>query len=285
MSEAWTVRSVLGWTADYFHRRGIDAPRLTAEVLLAQVMRGDRVQLYIDLDRPLSKAELRECRGLIERRAAGEPTQYLTGRREFYGRSFVVDPRVFIPRPETESVVERVLEEIPKQSERRVLDVCTGSGCIAVTIAAERRRSQVVAVELSAEACDVARANAAALGVADRVCILQGDLFAPLDTGAAFDVLVSNPPYIPSGEISALSAEVRREPALALDGGTDGLEVTRRLAAQACQWLLPGSFFAVEISDQAAAPALRLFQTAGFVRTGVAKDFARLDRVVFGYKS
>ena len=285
MSEAWTVRTVLGWTTEYFDRRGIDAPRLTAEVLIAQVMRGDRVQLYIDLDRPLSKAELRECRGLIERRAAGEPTQYLTGRREFYGRPFAVDLRVFIPRPETESVVERVLEEIPKESECRILDVCTGSGCIAVTIAAERPRSQVVGIELSAQACDVARANAAALGVEDRVRILEGDLFAPLKPGAAFDVLVSNPPYIPSGEISALSAEVRREPALALDGGTDGLEVTRKLAAQACQWLLPGGFFAVEIGDRSAAPVLRLFQIAGFLRTGVAKDFARLDRVVFGYKS
>jgi len=285
MSEAWTVRTVLGWTTEYFDRRGIDAPRLTAEVLIAQVMRGDRVQLYIDLDRPLSKAELRECRGLIERRASGEPTQYLTGKREFYGRPFAVDPRVFIPRPETESVVERVLEEIPKESERRILDVCTGSGCIAVTIAAERPRSQVVAIELSAQACDVARGNSAALGMADRVRILEGDLFAPLEPGAAFDVLVSNPPYIPSGEISALSAEVRREPALALDGGTDGLEVTRKLASQACQWLVPGGFFAVEIGDRSAAPVLRLFQTAGFLRTGVAKDFARLDRVVFGYKS
>ena len=285
MSEAWTVRSVLGWTTEYFNRRGIDAPRLTAEVLIAQVMRGDRVQLYIDLDRPLSKAELRQCRALIERRAAGEPTQYLTGRREFYGRSFAVDPRVFIPRPETESVVERVLQEIPKESEGRILDLCTGSGCIAVTIAAERPRSHVVAIELSAEACEVARANAAGLGVANRVRILQGDLFAPLEPGAAFDVLVSNPPYIASGEISALSAEVRREPALPLDGGTDGLEVTRRLAAQASQWLLPGGFFAMEIGEQAAAPVLRLFQTAGFVRTGLGKDFARLDRVVFGYKS
>ncbi|HME89807.1 MAG TPA: peptide chain release factor N(5)-glutamine methyltransferase [Myxococcaceae bacterium] len=285
MSEGWTVRSVLGWTTEYFNRRSIDAPRLTAEVLLAQVMRGDRVQLYIDLDRPLSRAELRECRGLIERRAAGEPTQYLTGKREFYGRPFAVDPRVFIPRPETESVVERVLQEIPKESERRILDLCTGSGCIAVTIAAERPKSPVVATELSAEACEVARANAAALGVADRVRILQGDLFAPLEPGAPFDVLVSNPPYIASGEIPALSAEVRREPALALDGGTDGLEVTRRLAAQACQWLRPGGFFAVEIGDQAGAPVLRLFQAAGFVRTEVGQDFAQLDRMVFGYKS
>ncbi|HEX4802530.1 MAG TPA: peptide chain release factor N(5)-glutamine methyltransferase, partial [Myxococcaceae bacterium] len=243
MSEAWTVRTVLGWTADYFNRRGIDAARLTAEVLLAQVMHADRVQLYIDLDRPLSKAELRECRALIERRAAGEPTQYLTGKREFYGRSFAVDPRVFIPRPETESLVERVLQEIPKEAERRVLDLCAGSGCIAVTIAAERPRSLVVGTELSAESCEVARANAAALGVADRVRILQGDLFAPLELGAAFDVLVSNPPYIASGEMPALSAEVRREPALALDGGVDGLEVTRRLAAQAAQWLLPSGFF------------------------------------------
>ena len=284
MKETWTVRSVIAWTTDYFDRRGIDAPRLTAEVLLAHVLRATRVQLYIDLDRPLSKKELGECRALIERRAAGEPTQYLTGTREFYGRPFAVDPRVLIPRPETELLVDKVLEAIPKESRCRVLDLCTGSGCIAVTVAAERPNASVVATELSKDACEAARANAAALKVADRVQVLEGDLFGPLEPGSLFDVAVSNPPYVPSAEIPGLSEEVRREPMLALDGGADGLEVTRGVAAQAPQWLRPGGLLALEIHEAHGAEVLRLLQTAGFDRAGLEKDFSRLDRVAFGYK-
>jgi release factor glutamine methyltransferase len=284
MTETWTVRRVIGWTTDYFERRDVDAPRLTAEVLLAHVLRATRVQLYIDLDRPLSKKELAECRALIERRVAGEPTQYLTGNREFYGRPFAVDPRVLIPRPETELLVDKVLGAIPEETPCRVLDLCTGSGCIAVTVAAERPKASLVATEVSKGACEVARANAAALKVADRVQVLEGDLFAPLEPGSLFDVAVSNPPYVPSGEIPGLSAEVRREPVLALDGGEDGLEVTRKLVAQAAQWLRPGGLLALEIHEARGAEVVRLLESAGFDRAGLEKDFSRLDRLAFGYK-
>ena len=284
MNDTWTIRSVLGWTSDYFNRRGVDAPRLTAEVLLAFVLQGTRVQLYVDLDRPLKPKELASYRALIERRISGEPTQYVTGTREFYGRPFAVDPRVLIPRPETELLVDAALEAIPKDAPCRVLDLCTGSGCVAVTLAAERSNATVFATDLSPAACEVARSNAATLKVGDRVRVLEGDLFGPLERGSLFHVVVSNPPYVPSEEIAALAAEVRREPRMALDGGRDGLEITRRLADQAPSWLEPGGMLAVEISEGQGPEAQRLLQSAGLVRAGLRKDLSRLDRLVFGYK-
>ena len=284
MNDTWTIRGVLGWTADYFNRRGVDAPRLTAEVLLAFVLQATRVQLYVDLDRPLAPKELAAYRALIERRISGEPTQYLTGTREFYGRPFAVDPRVLIPRPETELLVDTALEAIPKDAAYRVLDLCTGSGCVAVTLAAERPNATVFATELSPAACEVARSNAAALKVGDRVRVLEGDLFGPLRQGSLFHIVVSNPPYVPSEEIAALAAEVRREPRMALDGGRDGLEITRRLADQALRWLEPGGMLAVEISEGQGPEAMRLLQSAGLVRAGLRKDLSRMDRLVFGYK-
>jgi release factor glutamine methyltransferase len=284
MNATWTVRSVLAWTAEYFDRRGVEAPRLTAEVLLAHVLGATRVQLYIDLDRPLSRAELAGHRALIERRASGEPTHYLTGAKEFYGRSFRVDKRVLIPRPETELLVDKVLEAIPKDAPCRVLDLGTGSGCIAVTIAAERPNAQVVATEVSRDACELARANAAVLKVRDRVRILDGDLFGPLERGTRFDVAVSNPPYIPSAEISGLAPEVRNEPLLALDGGADGLSVTRQVAAQAAGWLEPGGLLALEVNERLGRAVLNLLEASGFLRASLEKDFSRLDRVAFGYR-
>ncbi len=284
MNATWTVRSVLAWTAEYFDRRSVDAPRLTAEVLLAHVLSATRVQLYIDLDRPLSKAELVAYRAMMERRVAGEPTQYLTGTREFYGRTFKVDERVLIPRPETELLVEKTLEAIPGDATCRVLDLGTGSGCIAATIAAERPNARVVATDVSRDACNLARANATALKVQDRVRVLEGDLFAPLEPGTRFDVAVCNPPYIPSAEIRTLAPEVRREPVLALDGGADGLQLTRQLAAQTAGWLQPGGLLAIEVNERLGNEVLRLLQHRGFVRAGLQQDFSRLDRVVFGYK-
>ena len=183
MSEdIWTVRRVLAWTAQHFEKRQVDSPRLTAEVLLAHVLKIGRVRLYVDLDRPLEKEELAAFKTLIARRTAGEPTQYLTGVREFYNRAFKVDPRVLIPRPETELLVEAALHALPKDGPARALDLCTGSGCIAVSLAAERPLAQVVAVDLSPDACALARENAEALKVSERVQVLEGDLYAPLPT-------------------------------------------------------------------------------------------------------
>lgn len=282
MSETWTIRKVLAWTAQHFEKRGVDAPRLTAEVLLAFVLKTDRVRLYVDLDRPLTRDELGAYRGLIERRVAGEPTQYLTGVREFYNRPFKVDSRVLIPRPETELLVEAVLQRLPRDAPSRVLDVCVGSGCIAVTIAAERPLATVVATDLSPDACALARENAEALQVADRVTIHQGSLFEPLPPDARFDVVVSNPPYIATGEIDTLSAEVRREPRMALDGGPDGLGLIRRVVEGARGHLVPGGLLAMEIGETQGAALVELLQNAGYADVRVEKDLERRDRMAFG---
>jgi len=282
MSEPWTIRKVLTWTTQHFEKRGVEAPRLTTEMLLSHVLKLSRVRLYVDLDRPLDKEELAAFRALIERRMAGEPTQYLTGVREFYNRSFKVDARVLIPRPETELLVEAALHLLPKDAPGRALDVCTGSGCIAISLAAERPQATVLATDLSPDACALARENAQALGVAGRVTVLEGDLFAPVPAAERFDVVVSNPPYIASAEIPTLSAEVRREPKLALDGGADGLVAIRRVVEGARRFLRPGGLLAMEIGETQGPAVKALLQAAGYADARVEKDLERRDRLAFG---
>lgn len=281
-AETWTVRRVLTWASRHFEQKGIDAPRLTAEMLLAHVLSCDRIRLYVDLDRPMERSELAAMRSLIERRLAREPTQYLTGRQHFYGRVFAVDPRVLIPRPETELLVESVLRNVPRDRPARLLDVCTGSGCIAVTLAAERPLARVWATDVSSAGCEVARKNAEALGVADRVTILEGDLFAPIAGEPAFDAIAANPPYVARAQIPGLQAEVRREPALALDGGEDGLAVISAIVGSARSHLAPGGWLAVEIAEDQGPRVRDLFAAAGFEDVGVEKDLARHDRLVVG---
>lgn len=281
-AEAWTIRRVLGWTTQHFEKKDLDSPRLTAEILLSFVLGCDRVRLYVDLDRPLTRPELTTFRALIERRMSGEPTQYLTGRRDFYGRTFSVDRRVLIPRPETELLVEAVLRYVPKDAPARVLDLCTGSGCIAATIAAERPQASVWATDLSPDACELATQNAEKLGVGARVTVRAGDLFGALPPGVTFDVVVSNPPYIASGQIATLQAEVQKEPHLALDGGADGLVLIRRIAGEARTFLKPGGHLALEIGEEQGDAVQTLLQSAGFEDVRVEKDLARLDRLVLG---
>lgn len=280
--ERWTVRRVLTWTTGHFEKKDLDSPRLTAEILLAHVLGCDRVRLYVDIERPLSKQELATLRALIERRLSGEPTQYLTGKREFYGRTFKVDPRVLIPRPETEGLVEAILRSVPKDTTARLLDLCTGSGCVAVTLAAERPQASVWATDLSKDACALASENAEALEVGARVTLREGDLYAPLPPGARFDAIASNPPYIKSGDIDTLQVEVRREPRLALDGGADGLGIIRRIIAGAPTWLKAGGALAMEIGEEQGPAVAALFEGAGLLDVRVEKDLARLDRIVVG---
>jgi release factor glutamine methyltransferase len=282
--DGWTVRRALAWTTQRFEKKGIDAPRLTAEVLLAHCLGHSRVQLYVELDRPLDKVELAAFRQLIERRSAGEPTHYLTGKREFYGRAFRVDARVLVPRPETELLVEAVLRHVPKDAPARLLDLCTGSGCIAATLAAERPQASVWATDLSKEACALAAENAEALGVGARVTVRQGDLFAPLPHGARFDVLVSNPPYIPTSALPGLPPEVRHEPKMALDGGVDGLALVRRIAQEGLGCLRPGGLLALEIGEEQGAAVVALLGEAGWTQPRVEKDLARLDRLALAVR-
>ncbi|RKH44862.1 peptide chain release factor N(5)-glutamine methyltransferase [Corallococcus sicarius] len=282
MSDVWTIRRVLTWTTQHFEKRQVDAPRLTTEILLAHVLKTGRVRLYVDLDRPLAKEELTAFRALIERRLAGEPTNYLTGTKEFYNRPFKVDARVLIPRPETELLVEAILHAVPKDAPGRVLDVCTGSGCIAISVAAERPQATVFATDLSPDACALAKENAQALGVGDRVTVLQGDLFSPLPPDARFQVVVSNPPYIDSGDIAGLSPEVRREPRLALDGGPDGLTALRRVIQGARKVLEPGGLLALEMGETQGSAVLELLRAAGYADARVEKDLERRERMAFG---
>lgn len=276
MAETWTPLKLLAWSQDWFAKKGVDAPRLTAELLLAHALACDRVRLYLDFDKPLGEPELASYRELVKRRADGEPTAYLVGKREFYGRPFRVTPAVLVPRPETELLVEAALAALPEGG--RALDLCTGSGAIGITLALERKGARVVATDLSAEALAVARENAAALGAA--VTLVAGDLFAAVAPGERFDVIVSNPPYVPTGELAGLSREVRREPPLALDGGADGLALLRRIAAEAPRWLAPGGTLLLEMHESHAEPLARLCREAGFAVADPRKDLAGLWRYV-----
>jgi release factor glutamine methyltransferase len=277
----WTVRRVLGFATQHFDKRGVDAPRLASELLLAHALGTDRVHLYTDLDRPLDKGELAAYRALIERRVEGEPVQYLTGQRAFYGRTFQVDPRVLIPRPETELLVEAVLRAVGAGGAPRLLDVATGSGCIAVTLAAERPEATVVATDVDEGCCALARANAEAMGVS-RVEVRVGDLFAPVATEAPFDAVVSNPPYVRTGDLPGLQAEVRREPRLALDGGPEGLTVLSRVVEGAFLHLVPGGLLAVEIGEEQGEAVRDLLLGRGYEAVHIEPDLERRDRMAFG---
>ena len=275
-NEQWTPLKLLAWTQGFFARAGVDAPRLTAELLLAHALGCDRVRLYLDFDKPLGAPELARYRELVRRRGEGEPTAYLTGAKEFYGRPFSVDARALIPRPETELLVEAALAALP--TDGLALDLCTGSGCVAASLALERPQARVCAVDLSAEALALARDNGERLGAG--VESLGGDLFAPLPPGLRFDVITANPPYVPSGELPGLAREVAREPRLALDGGPDGLALTRRVVAEAAAWLKPGGTLAVEMHESHAGPLPDLCRAAGFATAEVRHDLARLPRLV-----
>jgi release factor glutamine methyltransferase len=276
MPETWTPLKLIGWTQGYFARSGVDAPRLTAELLLAHALGCDRVRLYLDFDKPLGEAELGTFRELVRRRAAGEPTAYLTGRKEFLGRTFRVDRRALVPRPETELLAEAALRALPEGG--AALELCTGSGCIGVTLALERPSARVAATDLSAEALSLARENAEALGA--RLELLAGDLYQPLPTGLRFDVVVANPPYVPSGELPGLAREISHEPRLALDGGADGLAVIRRVVAGAPERLAPGGTLLVEIHESHAESAPRLCAEAGLGGARLHRDLAGLPRFV-----
>jgi release factor glutamine methyltransferase len=272
----WTPLKLIAWTQGYFARARVDAPRLTAEVLLAHALGCDRLRLYLDFDKPLAEGELARFRALVRRRAEGEPTAYLVGAKEFYGRSFRSDPRALVPRPETELVVEAALERLPPDG--LVLDLCTGSGCVGVTLALERPGARVIATDVSAEALALARENAERLG--STLELLHGDLFAPVPEDLRFHVIAANPPYVPTREMPGLARELHREPALALDGGQDGLAVTRRLVAGAAARLHGGGALVVEMHESHEQALPELCREAGFASVETRRDLAGLPRLV-----
>jgi release factor glutamine methyltransferase len=267
------------WMSEDFASRGIESARLDADLLVAHALGLPRVNLYLDLDRPLVENELASIRALVPRRRAREPIAYIVGEREFYGRPFRVGPSVLVPRPETEHLVERVLVGVPEGG--RLLDLCTGSGCVGVTLACERDSFRVIATDLSEDAAQVARDNAEALGVGDRVEVRVGDLYAPSEGEAPFVAIVANPPYVRVAELAGLDADVRdHEPHVALVAGDDGLDVIRRIVAGAAARLAPGGLVALEIGAGQGDSVSRLLSAAGFTEVAVHPDLSGIGRVV-----
>jgi release factor glutamine methyltransferase len=281
MSEVWTIGKVVRWAADDFRARGIESPRLEAELLLAHALGLDRMKIIVEQDRPLSPEELARYRDLIKRRRAREPVAYIRGEREFWGRPFRVDRRVLIPRPDTEALVETALRRTVRLSmSGRALDLCTGSGCVATTFALERPGWTVTGSDLSPDAIAVARDNAARLGAVWNVRWLEGDLFEPVGE-ERFDLVTANPPYIAEGEAAALSPDIRdHEPHLALFGGPRGLDVTARIVAEAPRHLRPGGVLALEIGAGQADDVAAMLERAGLSAIERTRDYGGHDRVV-----
>jgi release factor glutamine methyltransferase len=253
--QPWTVGRLLEWTAKFLAQKGSETPRLDTEVLLAHALGCKRIELYTRHDEVAAEEGRQTFRELIRRRVEGCPVAYLVGRKEFFSLELEVSPAVLIPRPDTECVVDECLRLARGIAEPDVLDVGTGSGCLAVAVARRHAGARVTAVDLNPEALAVAARNAARHGVAERVRFVAGDVYGPLAAGERFDFILSNPPYIRRGDIAGLPPGVRDyEPHLALDGGEDGYAVFDRLVAGAPAHLKPGGYLIVEIGSAQEGP-------------------------------
>jgi release factor glutamine methyltransferase len=272
-----TVLEVIQATTAYFKKSGMESPRLNIEHLLAHVLGRKRMDLYLEFDRPLGEAELEPLRTLVKRRSNGEPLQHLLGTAEFHGRSFLSDKRALVPRPETEQLCELVISAGIPHPRASILDVGTGSGVIALTLAAGWPEAHVTAVDLSPEALSLARENASRLGLAERVEFLASDLLT--NVSGAFDLIVANLPYIASPEIPKLTREVQHDPTLALDGGVDGLEIFRRFVPEAARHLR--GRLALEIGYDQGASLAALLATHNFQDIRRQTDYQGKDRFIF----
>lgn len=255
MTESWTIGRLLTWTTDFLQKKGSESPRLDAEVLLAFVLRHDRVWLYTHYEEEVGDADRAAFRELVRRRSECTPVAYLVGKKEFFSLPLKVTPEVLIPRPDTETVVVEFLAQFKGWPEVTALDVGTGSGAIALACASQHKTARFYAIDISPTALVVARANAEALKLADRVEFREGDLLAPVADAGPFDAILSNPPYIPTDVIPTLEPGVRNhEPHAALDGGPDGLGVVSRLIEEAVPLLKPGGHLILEIGTEQEGP-------------------------------
>lgn len=277
-----TVRQLLEEAVTKLRDAGVETPILDAEVMLAHVLDRSRTDLLTHPELQPAPEAVAQSQQWIARRSLREPLSYITGEREFYGLTFEVTPAVLIPRQETEILVEAALSVLQKLETPMVADIGLGSGCVAVAIAVSLPTALIYGTESSPEALAVARRNAERLGVADRVRFLEGDLLSPVSR-MRFDMIVSNPPYIPSGEFECLQPEVSKyEPREALHGGPDGLDVHRRLAAESPAYLKPGGSIAVEVGVGQSRTVEAMLQENGFGNVRFVQDYAGIERVVIG---
>jgi release factor glutamine methyltransferase len=280
--QSWTIGRLLDWTTKFLGQKGSESPRLDTEVLLAHALGCKRIDLYTRHTEEAPEQARQKFRELVRQRVEGCPVAYLVGRKEFFSLKFEVNRAVLIPRPDTECVVDECLRLAKGVAEPRILDIGTGSGCLAVAVARHHKTARVTAVDISPEALTVASSNAGENGVGERIRFLQGDLFGPLSSGERFDFILSNPPYIPQGELDKLPAGVRDyEPRLALDGGPDGFAVFDRLVAEAPAWLNPGGYLLIEIGSPQEAPAReRIGRHAGYELAKTILDGSGHPRVL-----
>lgn len=314
----WTIGRILKWTEQYFRDKGIESPRLDAEVLLAHVLEKQRIYLYVHFDEPLQPAELAAYREMIKQRVLRVPVAQILGEKEFMGLTFKVTADTLVPRPDTEILVQAAVERLKamkgeaktpedevladgeeassaanrdeaavdvSQEPLRIADIGTGSGAICLSVLHYLADTAADTVDISPEARAVAEENAASLGLADRVTFHTGDLLQPL-RGMTFAAILSNPPYIPEADIAGLAPEVRlKEPHTALSGGRDGLDFYRRLAKEAPAMLVPGGFMAFEVGIHQAEPVAALAKANPLIaRTEILPDYAGIDRVVVGWR-
>jgi release factor glutamine methyltransferase len=287
----WTIQRLLAWITEYLTKNEVDAPRLSAEMLLSHVLNLKRIELYARFDQPVEQQALDRLRDLVKRAGQHEPVAYLIGRTEFYSLEFEVTPDCLIPRPETELLVQRAIEFLrTREGEQHVCDLCTGCGCIAVAIAKSFPGAHLIATDISDQALAVAARNVEKHGLAERIELLQGDLFDPLlphlDV-TQWDLIVCNPPYVSAAEYEALDKNVKDyEPQLALLAGEDGLDVYRRIGDQIDRFLKPDGALMLEIG-YAQGPAVRelLDQTGAFSDIRIEKDHQRHDRLALALRA
>jgi release factor glutamine methyltransferase len=310
-SDVWTTRRLLEWMGGYLAERGVEDARLTAELLLAHVLDCERLRLFMDVDRPASTEELSRLRPMVKRVVGHEPVQYVLGEGWFYGGSFEVNRSTLIPRPCTETLVEHVIWHVRRFLRGRgetpvwdevspalrgtgvppvalhppILDIGTGTGCIAVTLAKEMPQARIVATDISEEILALAQRNALKHEVAARIDFRIGSLFEPVGSDERFDIICSNPPYVPDHEWPDVPRNVKEyEPETALRGGVDGLDLVRPLIAQSIQHLSPGGLLAVEIASVQKDEVLHLAREAGFTSAEGVKDHEQKTRVLLARK-
>ncbi len=280
--QRYTLQKILQLTVEHFAKLELPTPRLDAEVLLADMLGIERIQLYVRFDQPLNKEEVDRFRERVRARSKRCPVAYITGKKEFMSREFKVSREVLIPRPETVHLVEAVIEYLKEREEQELMvaDIATGSGVVAVSLAASLPGLKLVATDLSSAALKLAAINARQQGVTDRIELLQGHLLEPLPS-KSFDVLVSNPPYIPSSEYKGLLPEVKDyEPREALVAGEDGLKYLKPLISGAGEYLTPGGLLALELGADQLEDVTTLLGEANYSRQRVIKDYAGISRVV-----
>ena len=282
-TKIWHVLELLEWTTGYFEKHHIPNPRLDAEVLLGHLLQKSRLQLYLHFDMPVFQDDLTVFRELIKKRIARTPISYLTNRKEFMSLDFYVDERVLIPRPETEFIVETILKT-KGGTPQRLLEIGTGSGVIAIAIAINMPEYEIIATDISKDALGVAEKNRDAHDCTDRITLLHGDLFEPIKTlhSSQFNWIVSNPPYVMSGEHDTLSPDIRDyEPHIALFAGEDGLSIIRRLITEAPNYLHPEGKLIFEIGDKQAEQVKELLEEQpAYQNYQFIKDYAGIERVV-----